>query len=118
MFSAGQYRDKAIEYARRAATAATTDAVREFRQLERSFHDLAENAEWMARNAAKTLHAGDEDRDEDARGAYSPFPGRGQHAGKQESSAQTSVRFCAAAGATDATDDAARSRSAPSQSQQ
>jgi hypothetical protein len=57
MFTAEQYRAKAIEYSKLLRMANGPDAVREFRGLERSFTELADNAQWMTDNHDKMLHA-------------------------------------------------------------
>lgn len=48
MFTAVQYRAKAIEYAARIATARSPSETREFQNLERTYRSLADNAEWLA----------------------------------------------------------------------
>jgi hypothetical protein len=57
MFSAAQYRAKAIEYSNLARTANGPDEVREFQRLERSFIELADNAQWVADNRGKVVRA-------------------------------------------------------------
>ena len=57
MFTAEQYRAKAGEYANLVGTANGADEVREFQRLERSFAELAENAQWVTENQDKTVHA-------------------------------------------------------------
>jgi hypothetical protein len=57
MFTAGQYRAKASEYAKLAGTANGRDEVFEFQRLERSFTALADNAQWMADNHGKIVLA-------------------------------------------------------------
>jgi hypothetical protein len=57
MFTAEQYRAKAIEYSKLLRMANGPDAVREFQGLERSFTELADNAQWMTDNHDKMLHA-------------------------------------------------------------
>jgi hypothetical protein len=47
MFTAEQYRAKAIEYSKLARTANGPDELREFERLEGSFADLADNAKWV-----------------------------------------------------------------------
>jgi hypothetical protein len=56
MFTAEQYRAKAIEYSKLLRMANGPDAVREFQGLERSFTELADNAQWMTDNHNKMLH--------------------------------------------------------------
>jgi hypothetical protein len=48
MFTAVQYRAKAIEYAARVKTARSPSETREFENLERTYRSLADNAEWLA----------------------------------------------------------------------
>jgi hypothetical protein len=55
MFTAEQYRAKASEYAALAATASGANERREFQRLERSFTELADNAQWMIENRDKTV---------------------------------------------------------------
>jgi hypothetical protein len=57
MFTAEQYRIKAIEYRKLLSTANDPDAVREFQRLERIFAKLADNAQWMIDNHAKIIQA-------------------------------------------------------------
>jgi hypothetical protein len=55
MFTAAQYRAKAIEYHNLRMIADSPDEVREYQRLERSFSELADNAQWLAVNHDKTL---------------------------------------------------------------
>ena len=57
MFSAQQYRTKAAEYHNRASKTDNPNEIREFKDLERTFGELADNAEWMERNSDKIMHA-------------------------------------------------------------
>ena len=57
MFTADQYGAKAIEYAKLLRTANGPDEVREYQRLERSFTELADNAQWVIDNHDKSLHA-------------------------------------------------------------
>ena len=57
MFTAEQYRDKAIEYSKLLGIASSPNKVREFQRLERSFAELADNAQWVTDNRDKTVHA-------------------------------------------------------------
>jgi hypothetical protein len=57
MFTADQYRAKAIEYSKLLRTANGPNEVREYQRLERSFTELADNAQWMIDNHDKSLHA-------------------------------------------------------------
>ena len=56
MFTAAQYRTKASEYAKLMKTANGPNEVREYQSLERSFTELADNAQWVADNYDKTVH--------------------------------------------------------------
>jgi hypothetical protein len=57
MFTADQYRAKAIEYSKLLRTAKGPNEVREYQRLERSFTELADNAQWVIDNHDKSLHA-------------------------------------------------------------
>jgi hypothetical protein len=57
MFTAEQYRAKAVEYAGLREQTDIPREVREFNDLERSFSVLADNEEWLADNYKKTIHA-------------------------------------------------------------
>jgi len=57
MFSAEQYRAKAIAYSKLARITNNANEVREFRRLERSFTELANNAQWVTDNKDKTVQA-------------------------------------------------------------
>jgi hypothetical protein len=57
MFTAEQYRAKAIEYSKLVRTANGPNEVREFQRLERSFSELADNAQWMTDNHGKMVQA-------------------------------------------------------------
>ncbi len=57
MFTAEQYRAKAAEYAKLLGTAIGANKVREYQKLERSFTELADNAQWVTDNNGKILHA-------------------------------------------------------------
>jgi hypothetical protein len=57
MFSAKQYRAKAIEYSKLLRIANGVDEAREYHRLERSFTELADNAQWLTDNHDKTTHA-------------------------------------------------------------
>ena len=54
-----QFRAKAAEYKELVAHATDPGTIRKFRQLERSFTELANNAAWLADNLDKTLHPGE-----------------------------------------------------------
>jgi hypothetical protein len=55
MFSAEQYRAKAIEYSNLVGTANGPNELNEFRRLERSFTELADNAQWVTDNHNKIV---------------------------------------------------------------
>jgi hypothetical protein len=55
MFTALQYRAKAIEYAARVKTARSASEVRELQDLERTYASLAESAEWLASDFAQPM---------------------------------------------------------------
>jgi len=57
MFNSQQYRTKAAEYQDRASKTGKPDEIREFKKLERTFGELADNAEWMEQNADQLVHA-------------------------------------------------------------
>jgi hypothetical protein len=56
MFTAQQYRAKAIEYSYLVKIATGPNELREYQQLERRFTELADNAQWVADNHSKTEH--------------------------------------------------------------
>jgi hypothetical protein len=55
MFTIEQYRAKATEYRELLSMANAPNEMREFQRLERSFTNLADNAQWMIDNHAKIL---------------------------------------------------------------
>jgi hypothetical protein len=57
MFSTEQYRAKAGEYAELSGMAGGADELREFQRLERSFTELADNAQWVTDNHSKIVPA-------------------------------------------------------------
>jgi hypothetical protein len=57
MFTPEQYRTKAIEYRKLISMANDPNAVSELQRLERSFTELADNAQWMIDNHAKIMPA-------------------------------------------------------------
>jgi hypothetical protein len=57
MFNSQQFRTKAAEYRNRASKTDNPNEVREFKQLERTFGELADNAEWMEQNSDQRVHA-------------------------------------------------------------
>jgi len=57
MFTAQQYRAEAIKYANLVRIAKGPNEVREFEKLERSFSELADNAQWVADNHNKIVQA-------------------------------------------------------------
>ena len=57
MSTAEQYRAKASEYANLLGMTNGADELLEFQRLERSFTELANNAQWVSENQDKTVHA-------------------------------------------------------------
>jgi hypothetical protein len=57
MFTAEQYRAKAIEYSNLLTMPNGPNEVREYQMLERSFTELADNAQWLTDNYGKIAHA-------------------------------------------------------------
>jgi hypothetical protein len=57
MFTAEQYRAKAAEYANLLTMPNSAAELREYQQLERSFTELADNAQWLTDNDGKIAHA-------------------------------------------------------------
>lgn len=57
MFTPQQYRAKAAEYTDLVKTAGNPAEALEFQTLERSFTVLADNAQWLADNQSKIVHA-------------------------------------------------------------
>jgi hypothetical protein len=57
MFTAEQYRAQASEYAKSVGMANGPDEVQELQRLERSFTELADNAQWVTENRGKTVQA-------------------------------------------------------------
>ena len=55
MFTVDQYRAKAIEYSNLAMIAHSSEDLREYQRLQRSFTELADNAQWIADNRGKTI---------------------------------------------------------------
>jgi hypothetical protein len=55
MFTAEQYRAKAIEYSNLAGMTNSPSEMSEFRRLERSFTELADNAQWVTDNRNKMV---------------------------------------------------------------
>jgi hypothetical protein len=55
MFTIEQYRAKAIEYSELARTTCGAHEVREFQKLERSYTELADNAQWVIDNHTKMV---------------------------------------------------------------
>jgi hypothetical protein len=57
MFNAKQYRAQASEYAKLVGIANGPHEAQEFQRLERSFTELADNAQWVSENSDKMVHA-------------------------------------------------------------
>ena len=53
MFTPEQYRAQAVEYSRLVKIAKSPTEVREFQRLERTFTELADNAQWAVDNHDK-----------------------------------------------------------------
>jgi hypothetical protein len=58
MFTAEQYRAKAAEYDGLLGAAQSPAEVSEYRQLKQNYESLAENLDWLAANAGKTVGSG------------------------------------------------------------
>jgi hypothetical protein len=56
MFTVEQYRAKAIEYSNLVRVANNPNELSEFQKLERSYAELADNAQWAIDNYDNTLH--------------------------------------------------------------
>ena len=57
MFTAEQYRAKAAEYKKLLDDSRSPAETKEFLNLEQTFTLLADNEEWLRRNAAKVVSA-------------------------------------------------------------
>ena len=57
MFTAEQYRAQASEYAKLVGIANGPDEMQELQRLERSFTELADNAQWVTENRGKMVQA-------------------------------------------------------------
>ena len=57
MFTAEQYRARAVEYSQLVKIANSPAEMREFKELEHTFTELADNAQWTVDNYDKILHA-------------------------------------------------------------
>jgi hypothetical protein len=56
MFTVEQYRAKAVEYSNLVRIANNPKELSEFQKLERSYVELADNAQWAIDNYDNTLH--------------------------------------------------------------
>jgi hypothetical protein len=56
MFNSNDYRAKAAEYQTRARASHNANEIREYKKLERTFSELADNAAWMEQNPEKRIH--------------------------------------------------------------
>jgi hypothetical protein len=65
MFTAQQYRSKALEYEALVKTARSPAELAEYRELQQTYTSFADNLDWMAANAGKTV-TGDAKRAPDA----------------------------------------------------
>lgn len=57
MFTSKQYRAKEAEYRKLGANTQVQGEIREFKALERTFAELADNEEWLAKNFDKMVRA-------------------------------------------------------------
>lgn len=57
MFEAKQYRAKAAEYKESFENSCSLDEAQDYRRLEQTYLALADNEEWLVRNADKVLHS-------------------------------------------------------------
>jgi hypothetical protein len=57
MFTAEQYRAKATEYSQLLKSANGPYEIHDYQKLQRSFAELADNAQWAVDNHDKTVHA-------------------------------------------------------------
>jgi hypothetical protein len=64
MFNSEQYRAKAAEYKKRGKQTDAPDEIREVKNLERTFSEMAENEEWMEHNSERILHGPAKDQNE------------------------------------------------------
>jgi hypothetical protein len=64
MFNSEQYRAKAAQYKERGKQTDAPDEMRELKNLERTYSEMAENEKWMEQNSEKILHRPAEDQDE------------------------------------------------------
>jgi hypothetical protein len=55
MFTAQQYRSKALEYEALLKNARSPDEISEYRDLRQSYASLADNLDWLAANSSKTV---------------------------------------------------------------
>jgi hypothetical protein len=55
MFTAQQYRSKALVYEMLLKTDCSPAAISEYRDLQQSYTSLADNLDWLAANASKTV---------------------------------------------------------------
>jgi hypothetical protein len=56
MYNSEQYRAKAAEYEQRAGKTDIASEIRELKDLERSFRELADNEAWVEQNFEKIVH--------------------------------------------------------------
>jgi hypothetical protein len=61
MFTANQYRAKATEYREHLNASRSPAETSEFRNLEQTYTILADNEDWLVRNAGKLVPASDYD---------------------------------------------------------
>ena len=65
MFTAEQYRAKALEYDKLVETSANANEKRECQKLQQRFAELADNEEWVADHHKQTLHVADPEYSDD-----------------------------------------------------
>jgi rubrerythrin len=69
MFSSKQYRAKATEYAERGNKTEAPNEIGEYRDLARTFAEMADNEKWVEDNYEKLLHGpGKDENDSDTLG--------------------------------------------------
>jgi hypothetical protein len=76
MFIAEQYRAKAIEYSKLVRTANRPDELREFERLERSFAELADNAQWVTETQDQMMRTTEHAAEPSRPGGKSTMPRR------------------------------------------
>ena len=62
MFNSRDYRAKAAEHQNCARASRNADEISEYRKLERTFSELADNAAWMEENPEQRIYPVTQDR--------------------------------------------------------